>query len=136
MDLQKLAEVLEKAGHDQRSNYHVTLGAMIEELKAIRADVPVIYSHGGYPCAPHSYRGYYSDLAFETQRDPVSAGDLLAMCVGALGAEFTGWKGGEYVMHEKTPLWAVVEAGCCGPAIVAVANVDGNCVLVTKEIDD
>lgn len=53
---------------------------------------------------PHSYRGYYDQLAFEPVRD-ISIGDMLIACRAALGTTFEGWKGGEYRMDESTDCW-------------------------------
>lgn len=59
----------------------------------------------------HSYRGYYSDLAFEHGETTVA--DLLKCCRKAIGSTFVGYKGGEYVMDEHTSVY-VAEYGCCG----------------------
>jgi hypothetical protein len=53
---------------------------------------------------PHSYRGYYHQLAFEPRRD-IAIGDVLAAARSALGARFVGYKGGEYTMTEHTDCW-------------------------------
>ena len=47
---------------------------------------------------PHSYRGYYSELAFEPAED-VKVSDMLRDAEGALGKTFMGYKGGDYTMH-------------------------------------
>ena len=52
-----------------------------------------------------SYRGYYCDLAFEPSGDLESVESLLARCRAAMGREFTGYKGGEFLMGAPTPLW-------------------------------
>jgi hypothetical protein len=54
---------------------------------------------------PHSYRGYYSDLAFEGGTSQIEAHELLASCKSAMGKVFTGYKGGDFMMGELTPLW-------------------------------
>lgn len=48
---------------------------------------------------PMSYRGDYSELAFEPAKD-VTVGSMLAHARSALGATFEGYKGGDYTMHE------------------------------------
>src|SRR5690242_3575186 len=53
---------------------------------------------------PHSYRGYYDQLAFEPASN-VSVASLLAAARSALGKTFTGYKGGEYLMGSETPCW-------------------------------
>jgi hypothetical protein len=53
---------------------------------------------------PHSYRGDYSDLAFEPVAN-ISIGDMLAACRSALGTTFDGWKGGDFTMSESSDCW-------------------------------
>jgi len=53
---------------------------------------------------PHSYRGYYEQLAFEPVRD-ISIGDVLAAARSALGTTFEGWKGGDFTMTASTDCW-------------------------------
>ncbi len=44
--------------------------------------------------SPHSYRGYYDDVAFTPRRN-ISIAKQLAFAKSALGKTFTGYKGGE-----------------------------------------
>lgn len=61
---------------------------MIELLESMPADADVAnLSH------PHSYRGYYCDLAFENNDGTRKAGALLADCKLAMGKVFCGYKG-------------------------------------------
>lgn len=60
--------------------------------------------------APHSYRGYYEQLAFEVTYD-ITVGDMLAAAEAAMGATFQGWKGGDYVMDGDSDCWLVKEEG-------------------------
>ena len=53
---------------------------------------------------PHSYRGFYDELAFEPKEN-VTIGDMLEAARSALGKTFTGYKGGDYVMEEFTYVW-------------------------------
>ena len=65
MDVQKFIDTMSETARATRSQYHVTLGAMIAELEKLDYDRPVEFAAGGSPRRPHSYRGYYSDLSFE-----------------------------------------------------------------------
>jgi hypothetical protein len=70
------------------------------------------------PCGfknPHSYRGYYRDLAFEPALR-ITAGEMLAAAKSALGQTYQGWKGGDYTMESYTPVW-LAEMGSCGESI-------------------
>jgi hypothetical protein len=64
---------------------------------------------------PHSYRGYYNELAFEPKKD-VTVGEMLAAATSALGATYGGYKGGQYTMNECTDCW-LAEYGDCGEAL-------------------
>ena len=50
---------------------------------------------------PHSWRGVYSDLAFEPTV-PQTAATALSVIKPCLGATFEGYKGGDNNMHEST----------------------------------
>ena len=53
---------------------------------------------------PHSYRGFYEQLAFEPKED-VSVEDMLSACNEANGNIYEGYKGGEYKMGDWTEVW-------------------------------
>ncbi len=53
---------------------------------------------------PHSYRGYYEDLAFEPKAN-VTVQHMLDCAKSALGKTFSGYKGGDYTMGEYTDVW-------------------------------
>jgi len=78
----------------------MTLGELIEFLEARDPEraVPVGFAK------PHSYRGYYSELAFEPAKD-VTVGSMLSCARDSLGHTFTGYKGGEYKMGEYTDVY-------------------------------
>jgi hypothetical protein len=61
---------------------------------------------------PHSYRGYYHELAFEPRRN-IAIGDMLEAARSALGATYEGYKGGDYTMTEHTDCW-IAEYGSDG----------------------
>ncbi len=83
---------------------HLTLGQVITELETHHPAkaVPLGFD------SPHSYRGYYDQLAFELARD-ITVGQMLAAAKFALGTTFQGWKGGDYTMSEHTPCWLAIE---------------------------
>ena len=136
MDMQALVNALNKSGELERSKYHMTLGSMIAALEGMDGDAPVFFNTNDCtvgPCEAHSYRGYYSDLAFKKgPRTTVEA--FLKDCRDSLGETFQGYKGGDFVMHNDTPLWCA-EYGSCGPAIVSTEMRDGGLCLIIKEVD-
>jgi len=77
------------------------LGDLITALEQADPDLVVPWGFRG----PHSYRGDYDQLAFEPAAN-VSVGEMLADARSALGATYTGYKGGEYTtMDEYTDCW-------------------------------
>jgi hypothetical protein len=78
----------------------MTLGELIKRLEKVdpKQEVKMGFSN------PHSYRGYYDELAFEPQED-TTVGEMLDWAKSAVGATYTGYKGGEYTMSEWTEVW-------------------------------
>lgn len=134
MDLQKLIDTISEACSRERANYHMTLGELVELLETFHADVPVIYDIGGSPSAPVSYRGYYIDLSFPPVSEPISAATLLLEATDAIGRTFTGYKGGDFTMHDKTPLWASPYGSASGMAIIGHRHEMNTLILTTKQI--
>jgi hypothetical protein len=73
---------------------HVDLEEIISTFEALDRDrvLPIGL------CRPHSYRGYYCDLAFEVAYN-VTVGEVVDMLRGCVGATFEGYKGGDYTMN-------------------------------------
>ena len=120
----------------QRAQYHVTLWQLIDALEKLPTGAAVLTSDGTGVGNPHSYRGFYEDLALEPVDGPVIAGALCQELKYALGATFTGYKGGEYVMGRDTPLW-VAEHGRTGKAVVKAEKIDVSerLILALKDVD-
>ena len=135
MDLQKLVDSMNETSRLTRAQYQLTLGGLIERLENVDGAASVSFGNGIAPGNPESYRGYYSDLAFEPSSDPVSAADLLAICRGALGQTFEGYKGGDFVMSDDTPLWLSDYGIASGIAIMDVIDNGDSVLLATKQID-
>lgn len=52
---------------------------------------------------PHSYRGYYDEVAFEYAIN-VTVGDMKKSVSRAFSETFQGWKGGDYEYGGNTPV--------------------------------
>lgn len=102
----------------ERAVEQMTLGELIEALEMMPEGAE-IEGLGNL----NSYRGYYSDLAFEPEVGAKTAAELLETCRAAMGQVFEGYKGGEHVMGAKTPLW-LANYGSCGEKIIGI-NADG-----------
>lgn len=137
-DMQKILDTFGEGMRDVRSRYHLTLGSAIRQFKLLPPKYVVVIEHTNYsPGDEMSYRGYYSDLAFEPMNDgdPKSVEDFLAQLEHALNREYTGYKGGEFRMGDKTPLWISEYGTTSGIAIMSIHTEDGVVKLVTKEVD-
>lgn len=60
MNIQALIDGMNAQGQRERAETQMTLGKIIAALEAMPEGAEVANLNGG-----HSYRGYYSDLAFE-----------------------------------------------------------------------
>lgn len=77
---------------------------------------------------PHSYRGYYRDLAFQSNLYlNTSVKEALNLTKGCVGATFEGWKGGEYKMTKDTLIW-IADPGCSGHQLLDIDE-DGGLIL-------
>jgi len=116
--LQAMVDGMNAQWQKERATSQMTLGKLIAMLESMPADKEIFGLSN-----PHSYRGYYCDLAFERQAGEVKAGDLLTECRAAMGKVFEGYKGGDFIMGESTPVW-VAQYGDCGKRLMAL-NPDG-----------
>jgi len=71
----------------------MNLGDLIKQLEEYNPDTVVPLGFG----SPHAYCGNTFDVAFEPVED-TTVGKMLEHAKSALGATFTGCKGGEYAM--------------------------------------
>jgi hypothetical protein len=101
---------------EEKPNVPMLDGHSLESLIArLKAEDPAKVVAVGF-AEPHSYRGYYEDLAFEVRLD-TTVGEMLAAAESAVGATYHGWKGGEYTMKGWTACWLVRSRGECGETI-------------------
>ncbi|RLB94666.1 MAG: hypothetical protein DRH26_00495 [Deltaproteobacteria bacterium] len=123
-NLQALMDGMAANWQKERAETQMTLGTFMARLLELPHDLKI-----GNLINPHSYRGYYCDLAFEAGPGEVTVLETHKLCQSCMGKIFTGYKGGEFMMGEATPIW-FAEYGSCGTRIVAIKD---NGVLETKE---
>ncbi len=87
------------------------LKKIIEELAQLDPEIIVRKGFG----LPHSYRGFYDELAFEPEEN-TTVGAMLGHARSALNKTFEGYKGGKYKMEGWTDTW-IAEYGSEGEAI-------------------
>ena len=126
MDIQSVFEMLSNAARDERKIYHLTLGQLVDVLDQ-SPDATINLGN------PHSYRGYYDDLAFSEESQ--IAGDLSRLIKSdVMDKTLKGYKGGDFLMDENTPLW-LASYGDTGLAIVG-AEIQGDEIKIfTKNVD-
>lgn len=140
MDFQKFIDASNAAELRVRSSYHLTLKELIRRLRGhedLQGDLPVVWDFDfkSGPQSAHSYRGYYSDLAFSSGA-PLSVKDLrFYLEEKVLDKIFEGYKGGDFLMDGKTPLWCAEYGLSSGIAIMDVEWTGGFIQLKTKIIE-
>lgn len=112
MNIQTLVNEVNSHAQRLRALSQATLGEMIAALRAMPSNTPVDNLRN-----PHSYRGYYCDLAFECCGGDMRAGELLAICEDTLGRTFEGYKGGDFTMGKNTPVW-IASYGYSGKKLI------------------
>lgn len=112
--IQTLFDKMNKHMQRERAESQMTLGKLITVLEAMPTDSMVANL-----CCPHSYRGYYDDLAFECEKGKRPSVELLKECKETVGKLFSGYKGGDYVMNQSTPIW-IAGYGECGLKLMAL----------------
>lgn len=119
----------------ERSDKHLNLGDMIRRLE-MASNFPLVIDEGGSPCDLHSYRGYYSDLAFSGKTDQrIMSHDFIDTLEGCLNTTLTGYKGGDFHMTEQTPLW-FSEYGRLGRRVWDMFLVEEKIVICTDVSPD
>lgn len=118
----------------------ITLGALIDALENIPEDATVKYNFpGAFPTTLNSYRGYYNQLALGhggfDYNEPVTKELLLSRLEAAIGATFTGWKGGEFTMDRDTPVWCANPGDPSGYGITKVKSDGYYIILKVKRCD-
>ena len=135
MDLQGIINAMNDMGQKTRSQYQMTLGRLAEELRASPPDALVRFEDGRGVGSFDSYRGYYCDIAAEDEDEPRTVKAVLDDVESAIGAEMTGYKGGEYVMEEDTPVWRSEYGTASGIAFMGVRMEDKGIIIETRQID-
>lgn len=86
-----------------------------ELITALESADPTLIVPNGFT-HPHSYRGYYDELAFEPASN-VTVAAMLADARSALGTTYQGYKGGDYQMLGWTDCWLAEEGHAGGETL-------------------
>lgn len=123
--MQGLFDMLSDAARDTRKDYHLCLGGLLDRLREADPEALV------YLERPHSYRGYYADLALEPAARPIRVWELINQLSDVIDTELTGYKGGEFLMEADTPVW-IAAYGNTGLALIDFDP--KHLTITTKEI--
>ena len=106
-----------------RSKTQMTLQTLTERLDALGSVkiTGLIFAH--------SYRGYYSDIAFSLDKKNAQAKNVAKMIRRCIGKTYRGYKGGDFKMDCDTPVW-LANYGDIGRKLISI-NDDGT--FVTAE---
>jgi hypothetical protein len=137
IDLQTYLDAICKKANDAAANAagHMRLGGLIAALAEMPPDALITYDVGGAPSKPHSYRGYYVDLALGHSDAPATVKQTLNACKAAMGQCFEGYKGGDFWMTGNTLVWAA-SYGICGRRITGIQNEGEKVILATAPDKD
>ncbi len=121
-----------------------TLGQLVEALKRFPADKWIRFDSrandededGLYPYSYDSYRGYYRLVAVSRSRKPMLVGEFLDRTEAAIGATYTGYKGGDFTMNGGTPVWVSEYGRMSGVGIVGIDEIEGMVILKTAVCED
>lgn len=128
--MQSLIDELGRGWRAERSLNQLTLAGLIEQLEKLDGKREIFGI--GYAM---SYRGYYCDLAFAPVDETRTVDDLLRTSKKLIGSTFTGYKGGDYLMDEHTPLW-IADYGDSGYKLMGLdIDVDPIRPFIVKEED-
>lgn len=129
--VQAMVDAMNAVSGRERAKTQMTLGSLIKSLESLDQDKEIV----GFG-RPISYRGYYSDLAFEPSEKPEKVSELVARARSCMGKVFVGYKGGDYVMGETTPVWVARYGEGWSPRLMGLIT-DGPQVtpILAKEDD-
>ena len=135
MNIQALIDSMNESASRERANYHLTLGKLEAALIGVPGVVRWKDDPDKGPRSFDSYRGHYVDLALD-DGNPQKASDLLELAREADGRAFTGYKGGDYTMTERTPLWRSEYGSVSSMAIMSAERDSDDLLLVCVHVDD
>jgi len=122
----------------------ITLGELISKIKPIvdnqknreskeEATVRFDFEYL-FPTELDSWRGSYAELAlnFKSEGNEMTVTAFYNMLKEAIGKEFTGYKGGEFIMNEDTPVWVANYGNSGSTAVVEVVDNGHTVILITQ----
>lgn len=137
MDLQN---ILDNAAQAQRSEKlktspQLSLGEIIIRLETVGDKEKKVYFdfENAFPTTIGSWRGSYDELAlsFDFEGDSPTTTSLLKDFKFAVGGTYQGYKGGEYTMGKRTPVWVANYGNSGNTGIVGIKETDYSVIIET-----
>lgn len=132
----------------------ITLGELIKQIEGMGVNTDpdgpfegkpkyVKFDFGtAIPTKLDSWRGAYDEIALgykltgydddSSHMDEITAEDLLKELKAAIGKTYTGWKGGDFVMSESTPIWVANPGNSGETGIIAAYDDSFRIILMTS----
>ena len=95
------------------------------------------------PATLDSYRGYFYHLALGyeaggeyTATKLITVEELLKELKEAIGKTYSGWKGGDFKMNLKTPVWVDNPGHCSGTLILGLRSDTYSAIIHTCNEED
>lgn len=120
--------------HEFEASDQLSLGQLIHQLKGITdQDAGVMFDFCAFrPTTLDSWRGSYDELALGYADEDITVSQLLARCEEAVGRSYQGYKGGDYIMSEHTPVWVSQYGHSSSTAITCVRDKRWVVVIETR----
>lgn len=152
MDLQEIMDAMgaKKRQEALEHSPQLTLGELIILLDNVEEpENPLVFDDGDYcPTGVGSWRGSYKEFAlrYDSTDDtaPMSVNNFLPVLESAEGGEFRGYKGGDFLMTNTTPVWVANRGDSSGFAnygefidrqgVVGVSQDSSVVVIETDEV--
>lgn len=147
MDMDMISKIVEAQRKERfESNEQLSLWEFIKKLKVCidtgKDDKNVVFDFEYlFPTGLNSWRGSYEELAlnFGSNEDEnemqLELTEFIKLCEEAIGKTYTGWKGGDFVMSEDTPLWVANMSNSGNTAVVDVLDEGWQVVIITKYME-
>lgn len=117
----------------------MTLGEWIDTLREMPAEAYVVMDCGTIPTNLCSWRGAYEELTLHNMPSKFTEGfwptegplvkELLGDAIRANGRHLEGYKGGDFLMSRRTPVWAD-PYGECNHRVLAGVVLSGEKVIL------
>lgn len=112
----------------------LNLGQIINQLEKLPQQKTISFDFcRAIPNKFNSFRGYYRDLAIQFTHDyeSITVEAFLNKAKECVGKEFTGYKGGEYVMSLESRVWVAEYGSSSETRISMIKEEDCECVIHT-----